>query len=189
MLANAPYMGTYHEVGHFLDQAGLGYNGGFASDGMTRAEGKAAMQDLIAALRSTKTSMALRDYRESIGAFQPAGLNTDGLPAPNVRLLTLVKYMNQRDETFARAYAQYITVKSGNSAAMRELRNLQASGRDFSQRTASKEAGYAYTGFSGAAGGARPSNSWALPWVWQDDEFGAVEQAFDRLFDVMGWRK
>lgn len=197
MMANAPYMGTFHEVGHFLDHAGLGGGGGaHATDGLGTPAARGPMKDLFDALRSTKTSQALRDYRNVIGiatdGLRPGMTQVDGtgLPRPEPRLLALVKYLNGADETFARAYAQYITVKSGNAAALRELRNLQAHSASFTNRTVDTANGYGYKGFSDQAGAAPVTkNSWYTPWVWQDDEFKAVEEAFDRLFAAMGWRK
>jgi hypothetical protein len=192
MMDNAPHTGVFHEVGHFLDHQGLGDGGpGHATEGRATDKAKGPIQDLMDALKKTRTSQALRDYRETLGSFQPQGLNTAGLPPVDGRLLGMVKYLNTAPETFARAYSQYVAVKSGNKAALRELRNLQGHGASFSNRQADG-ASYGYRGFSDQAGAVPITSgrkSWNLPWAWQDDEFKDVEAAFDRLFEAMGWRQ
>lgn len=193
MRKQAPMMGTAHEVGHFLDHAGLGSMGGFASDGVARPEAREPMKAVMEALKTTRTSRNMGQYREAIGAatggVRPADLDVTGLPAVDPRHLRMVRYLNQRDESFARAYAQYVATRSQDPAALKELRNLQRAGESFANRTVAPGASYGYKGFSDQAAGQTPAGAWQLPWAWQDDEFAPVAEAFDRLFEAMGWRK
>lgn len=183
ILKNMPNMGVFHEVGHFLDHTGLG-RAGFASDGImsgfSTAEQRQAMADLMSAFQRSRTMQALRDYESRLrGAAAKPGQAT---LVPGTA--KMASYLSSRRETFARAYAQYVAVKSG--AGLQELRNLQAAGASFTNHTVPEGQGYGYYDNLGA----KPSRpGWNFPWAWQDDEFGEIEQAFDRLFDAMGWRK
>ena len=66
------------------------------------------------------------------------------------------KYMRSGDEIFARAYYQYIAVKSGDPVLMAALREEQG------------------------------ASAWQTAWVLPDDEFAPVMRAFDDAFKTRG---
>jgi hypothetical protein len=71
-----------------------------------------------------------------------------------------LSYALRTNELWARSYAQYIAVRSGDAAMMAELRKEQAE-----QRAA------------------------AVPITaqWQDDDFEPIARAFDAIFTQLGW--
>lgn len=194
ILQNLPNMGVWHETGHFLDNAGLG-RAGFASEGFMSGaspEQRSAMTDLMKALRETRTMQSLHAW-DLVGPPddpRKAGLPNLAARGLNLRTMTALrehgKYLRKSNETFARAYAQYIAVKSGDAAGLAEIRKLQRGGAAFTNRTVGKDTP---PGFKVLDGEEMTPGTWEFPWAWQDDEFQEVERAFDRLFDAMGWRK
>lgn len=183
IMTNSPNMAVFHESGHWLDHMGIGVQGMNATAGGAIGDLAVPWSNLLTALQESKTMQTLRKWSQANLPGTGVHWGQDGVPW-NIDRPTLM-YMLQRDETFARAYAQYITVRSGDPAAMRELRLTQAA------------AGPALAGVPreskwGAApwmGGTIPEGTWTFPWAWQDAEFEPIAAAFDEVFGVMGWRK
>lgn len=80
-----------------------------------------------------------------------------------------LRYLLSANETFARSYAQYIAVRSGNAAGLAELRGYQADA----------DAGRSLN---------HPDGRVPYRRQWQDDDFEPIGKAFDALFEAMGWR-
>lgn len=93
-----PRMTTAHEVGHFLDHSGMGIPGKWES------QTPGPLADIVAALQKTSTWQRIR---------AEAGPNT--------------AYYERARETWARAYAQFIAVQSGDAEMLRELDKIRTS--------------------------------------------------------------
>jgi hypothetical protein len=72
-----------------------------------------------------------------------------------------VEYLLQGRELLARGYAQYVAAKSGDPVMADELARIRR----------------------------RPARSIYYPEQWDDDEFGAIAAAFDRVILEFGWQK
>lgn len=120
-----------HEIGHLLDHVAIGDPDAFAS-----TSGDPLLDDVLAALRATRAHAALR-----------------AVPSRARR-----RYLRDRRELFARAYAQHVACRSGDA----ELAALVAAARA--------------PGPDGGPGG-----------QWHDEDFAPVAAAFDALVDRLGW--
>lgn len=120
-----------HEVGHLLDHVAIGSPDAFASTGRDPL-----LDDLVGAIRGTAAHAGLRAVRS---------------PARR-------RYLGDRRELVARAYAQYVALRSGDP----ELTALLATAR-------------------------RPAPDGTPGGQWDDDDFGPVAAALDRLIDRLGW--
>jgi hypothetical protein len=72
-----------------------------------------------------------------------------------------VEYLLQPRELLARGYAQYVAFKSGDPVMANELARIRR----------------------------RPARSIYYPEQWDDHEFGAIAEAFDRVILEFGWQK
>jgi SPP1 gp7 family putative phage head morphogenesis protein len=142
-----PLMTAVHEFGHFLDYSGIG-NG-------TRPMPSVRAPVLDPWRNAVTTSRAVGRLREL--ANTPF-IEVDGSVyfPPRQHL----GYMLKPEEIFARSYAQYIAVRSGNKEMRRELDQFRA-------------------------GRAAPLY---IPWQWEDDDFEPIGSAFDEVFSGLGWR-
>jgi hypothetical protein len=92
-----------------------------------------------------------------------------------------VGYLLKSKEVWARAYAQYIAVRSGDAGALKELRQMQAAASYGPVKPDAK--------FNTKTGGKDPDpGSWDYPTVWQDDEFKPIADAIDKILEEKGWR-
>lgn len=159
-----------HETGHYLDEQGFG-GGNFASPFSPE------LQEWRKALKDSPTYQQLESWR--VAAVQ-GRTGQDGVPTgAHYRHLA---YLVSAEETFARSYAQYVAVRSGDPVALAELRVMQ---RQASFGPVSPDRPYN----SKLTGAVQAANSWDYPTVWGDDEFEPIARAFDRLFEARGWRK
>ena len=147
-----PRLEFLHELGHFIDDAGHGVEGIFSSESETLF---AALMNAIHATPTAERLRAMRDgrYRTRSGLTLP----TTASERDDVR--ETVRYMLENRELFARAYAQFISVESGDPSLLRELEHALA------------EVG-------GAAYGSQ----------WSHEEFEPVRTAFRSLFERLRWR-
>lgn len=165
-----------HEVGHWIDHQVIGRVEGMGrplSRGVFASQATSAIPTMAAwkeAVKASQTYQTLRNW--STGADgTPVGVNAKHL-----------SYLLSADETWARAYAQYIAVRSGDVQMLAELRVMQQAA------TVGKVA--AERKFNRQLMGVTPDpNSWDYPKVWQDDEFEPIAKAMDKVFEAQGWRK
>jgi hypothetical protein len=78
--------------------------------------------------------------------------------APTGPLFRHLTYTLQLDELWERSYAQYIVVRSGDAGLRAELDERR-----------------------------QLHGSPAVPYLWEDDDFGPVAAEIDRLFRRLGW--
>lgn len=151
-----------HELGHFLDAAGLP-GPDFASEnvsGIADAAIRAKVQRVRDVLERSAAVSGLRQARATgyvpVPYVLPDGSTGIGKAAIERRF---VDYLLLPSEQWARAYAQYITRKSGDPVL--------------------------------AAALAQERNTAAGPFLrqWSDDDFRPIERAIDDLFTTLGWRK
>ncbi len=195
-----PLNTIWHETGHWLDSMGLdpGVRGTWASAGSAHLAGWR---------NAVKNSQAVQTLQKWKGSgYRPGGdgselLRFRGQPVnPSVNVAgyegdgTVPKgvnrkhltYLLQTHETFARSYAQYIAVRSGDPVALAELRRMQAQATT-SPVDASTPMNHHPSGTE--AGAALAGKAWDYPNVWSDADFAPIAEAFDQLFANMGWRK
>jgi hypothetical protein len=186
-----PFNTLAHETGHWVDHQGLG--GGFARFGSTLGQRHSPeMGQLIDALTNSKTIQQLRQWYfagtksggvKFHGQQVTAGFEGDGtIPVGLYR--KHIGYLLQKDETFARGYAQYIAVRSGDTSGLAELKMMQKACEVV--HTGKVPAG---TRMNSQALGLEPDpGTWSYPVVWTDEDFTPIADAFDRLFEAKGWR-
>ncbi len=141
-----PIFTAIHEIGHFLDRDGLGSRFNASQD----SEELAPWREAVKASRAARRLRELYDNPEVTDSSGRKGV----WPRP------YIQYLARYDEVFARSYAQYIAVRSGNAAALRELGKIR------------ENAG-------------KPEY---LPLQWDDDDFEPIAAAFDDIFASRKWR-
>lgn len=144
-----PHFIVIHEVGHFLDHQTLGTQGRFAS-----AEGW--LSEIMEAIRG---SAAISGLHGRIGKRYAMVINAHGRRQRENVSQHHVRYLLEPEEQFARAYAQYIAIRSGDATLLAELSNRR--GSILVQRVYYEQ--------------------------WQDTDFVPIAQAFDRLLRRQGW--
>jgi hypothetical protein len=125
-IGSHPRLAFVHEIGHFLDHQALGTMGRFAS-----ANGR--LPDLMQAINRSQSVVRLRARANQRYAFvrDMRGRRIRESVEPNI-----VRYMLLPEECFARAYAQYIAIRSGEPRLLEELGAIRANAYDdlFQQR-------------------------------------------------------
>ena len=99
-----PHLTTCHEVGHFLDYSAFGGNTGFAT---------ANTMSMAPFLKAAKESKAIKEIE--------ASTLSQGQKS----------YLLQPHEIWARAYAQWISFKSGDSTLLDEVKKMAESSQPF----------------------------------------------------------
>jgi len=109
-----PSMTTAHEVGHFLEAKGL----------LPASGNPLAMTKVLAFEQVTRDSAAMKQLdnlfsgREKLKTTSGYEYGAD---------LKYVRYLKRSEEVWARAYAQYIAVRSSDPVMLEELRRVQGS--------------------------------------------------------------
>jgi len=162
-----PMMTMAHESGHFLDHAGVGREGSFATASVMSVEGDVgeALRALRAALEDSEAHRILSS-RVGVDSVE-INIGTPRQPHMSTRDVNgrYVEYLMQPHEEFARAYAQYITGASGNAGMASELRSIRGpmGAYNYSQSVYAEQ--------------------------WTDRDFVNISSAFDNLFSALGWRR
>ncbi|WP_152486474.1 VG15 protein [Nocardiopsis lucentensis] len=159
-----PHLTTAHELGHVLDHLVLGTNPRLDAS-TTEVEG------ILREWRGTVMSTALYRLLDSLdpaerGAIIGQVVSLDGTSRMVRATSDEISYLLSPAELFARSYAQWVTLRSGDDTLIEELEYVQdlTIGREGEQ-----VAGYAQ-----------------IPQQWDDEDFEPLEGVFDRLFDRMG---
>lgn len=137
-----PRLTLYHEIGHMLDRQALGPGEAFGSDNLNPFA--PAFADLLRWCVAVYKSRAFRN-----------------LVAQAVRD-SHARYLLHSRELFARSFAQWVIVSSGDVTSLGEL-NLVRDPANFT--------GQPY------------------PYQWSDDDFQPIKAALDTLFLRRGWLK
>ena len=144
-----------HEVGHFLDHSGIGMRGRFASQ---ESSNEAVFN---AWRRAVNDSQAIKDLRK----VRDTGLTSVEFANGTSRAVAAnkpyVNYLLTPHETWARSYAQYVTIRNGSPAMRAELARWQAR---------------------------KPGEAHAAS-QWDDDDFEPIAKAIDAMFRQLGWMK
>jgi hypothetical protein len=109
-----PHVTVAHEVGHYLDQHGLGTPPRFASE-------SGRLQDVLNAIEQTAAMRTLRS-RQGQRQVRLNDLQGRGYSFPIDH--SYVAYLLQPRECFARAYAQYIALASKDPRMLAQLADL-----------------------------------------------------------------
>lgn len=145
-----PEMTLAHEIGHFLDHqgAGKGKHASVTSDDF--AEFRKAAQE-SKAIQEIERLIKVRKVAVKLGGGEEIEYPVDG---------KYLRYLTDTKEVWARAYAQYIALRSGDSEMQSQLKQLR------------QRLGQVY-----------------YPSQWDDDDFAPIAGAIDRLMLKLGWRK
>jgi hypothetical protein len=135
-----------HEVGHFLDHWGMGIQGEFSS-----LNGDPLLEGWHKAIAETQAARNL----EALCGEDFTMVGTRVKPVDQ----SLLSYCLNPKELFARSYAQYIAISSGDAGLLRSL----------SERIPSR------------------ANPMLYHEHWQSDDFEPVAKEFDVLFRGLGW--
>lgn len=121
-----------------------------------------ALLDEVCGADTVRDLDALR-VRCRLDEVDPEGLGAENVPASVYKPSVSTEYVNylfQPPERFARAYAQYVTLRGGNP----ELKD---------RLDAIREPGFGVY----------------YPQQWSDEDFEPIARAFDALFAAEGWLK
>ena len=189
-LAAHPYNTTFHETGHLLDNQAFS-KGSWSSKTDVSPEWAAWRQ----AAQNSATLQRLQRWGRAAVPTSELGLKFGGKPVapdpvygqqgdgdtPKGVNPRHINYLISGEEVWARAYAQYIAVRSGDKTALAELRLMQ--------KAATYGPVKADQPYNTNPMGKEPiPNSWDYPVVWQDDEFEPIAEAIDKLLEGKGWR-
>jgi SPP1 gp7 family putative phage head morphogenesis protein len=146
-----PGVSLLHEIGHFIDNQAIGRRGVNSS-----ADDESPLADVMKAIRDGR---AYAEATRMLGRKR-AVLNVKGRKEYFELDQGYASYVLRPQELFARAYARYIAVRSGNAQLLAEL-NREHMHRDVLIYRQS----------------------------WSDEDFAAVASALDSLFERLGWMK
>ncbi len=136
-----------HETGHLIDAALTGFRGGYASH---TTEAFAEWRKIVA---STRSIAQMRSTKDALGA-------SGSLSEDERSDLTVLEYLLEDHEIFARCYAQYVTTRSGDMKMTGWLQNHLKSQRG---KTILRQ--------------------------WEENDFAPVTVEMDRIFEKIGWLK
>lgn len=145
-----------HEIGHFLDSQAMGTPGRSRSTALYDER----LDPLREAFRKSRAVKRLEELHEGSWVYWVPHGRKKRERFPLDRIRGDVKYLLQGEEVFARAYAQYIAVRSGDPELLGQLDKLR-----------------------------EPYEPVYIPQQWEDDDFAPILREFDALFEVLGWLK
>jgi hypothetical protein len=140
-----------HEIGLFLDQqgAGLGIDHASTFDPVFDEFHKAA-----------EKSQAIKDLREYLSKGTAPAVRRDPTLQDVPVKKKFVQYLLKPTEIWARAYSQYIAIRSADPLLITQLDHLRA----------------------------QLTNKY-YPYQWEDDDFAPIAKTIDRLMLKLNWRK
>ena len=141
-------MAALHEIGHFLDWSGLGNS---PARGVTATESHPLLKEWREAVSKTKA------YKEMEGRILAIEKKKKKSKTEKDDLRHL-KYLFQKEELFARGYAQYIATKCSDPLIKSELDKMLGSVYCKAYHT-----------------------------QWEADDFKSLSEAYDNIFKAKGW--
>lgn len=211
----------FHEVGHWMDHSAIPKTLG-GRDVFGSWSAHPAMKKLQTATNNSQSVRTLQAWTDSgkakgvkkfparvpgtslseMGkAVVPKHYQGDGT-IPKALNREHLEYLSTSHEIFARSYAQYITIKSGNPEAMKQLRNWQKNGSTGPVPAdavfVNNDTGKTWQSFrdpkqphivrTREVDVPEGRKGWSYPWQWSDEDFKPIEKAFDELFEgPLGW--
>lgn len=162
--SSIPNVAVWHETGHFLDHVGVNQD---------RKSYSSESDPLFAmwrkAVDESKAMQTLVNWRAGLG--RPAGA-TD----------RYLSYLIGKDEAWARSYAQWVAIRSGDKDGLRELRKMQSAAT-----LGNVPAGMRYN--VNKLGKKPEPGTWDYPMQWDDEDFKPIAEAIDSIMERLGWRK
>jgi SPP1 gp7 family putative phage head morphogenesis protein len=147
-LALTPELTVLHEIGHWLDHSAFG------------GQRWASKSDLMADWRKAcSESKAIQQVEELLKTPSIEVENTSGEKVRVVIDRSHVRYLLQTQEIWARAYAQYITTRSGDERLVKQLQAVRGN----------------------------QTNPYRIR-QWDDDDFEPIAKAIDAIMEAQGWR-
>lgn len=148
-----------HEIGHYFDQQHFGHAEGWGSANTSPASPLAGVMNALAETRTIQHIASLIGENRMIRArvIHPDGREEErdfSLDEFQERF----RYLLSSHEQFARAYAQWVGLRSGNETMIAQRVRARGGPRDLA------------------------------PGQWDDAEFEPVAQALDDAFAAVGWR-
>src|SRR5262249_13642197 len=146
-----PEFTLVHEIGHFLDQQGAG-----------KGKYHASSRDIDYSdfRRIVKESRAIKRLEQMLAEGKASVTLPDGTRKEYPVDKRHVLYLLDMREIWARAYSQYVAVKSGDPLLLKQLDELRNYGGELS-----------------------------YPWQWDEDDFARIADEIDRLMLKFEWRK
>jgi len=145
-----PAITTAHEIGHFIDHKGFEQNWGSSGSKLDGVLNAARESDAIKNITSGQYDYVEREIKGSDGSII-------GKMKINYLDRNYKSYLLSKKEVFARAYSQWIAVRSKDPVMLSELRSLQKGNEN---------------GFTSQ---------------WSDKDFEPIALEFDKLFKTRGW--
>lgn len=157
----APHLDFAHEIGHFLDHEGIG-KGAFASQSiadpfLADAPGLRGIKPLMDRIKASKAYKQLEGMKQAKPRQVESTLGHVITYKPDARY---IEYLQSPQELFARAYSQWVAVRSKDRRLLGDLNQWRGryKGLPFEYAT-----------------------------QWTDRDFKPIGQAFDALFGALGW--
>jgi hypothetical protein len=147
-----PALTAIHEIGHFLDNSGIPNT----QVGSRNYETTPVLKDWLEAV---KKSQAVGELKAYVASGRLKGTRPDGTTYDYPTDTKYVGYLLQHNELWARSYAQYIAVKSGDKSLAAELKAIMDPAMAYNQRQ------------------------------WSDADFEPILKAIDAMFTKLGWIK
>ena len=122
LAATETELSAAHEIGHFLDFAGLQPDGSYNSEASAIEDGLRLLLEEIKETNAWKGLIARRDDAKNIAATTKGAL----LKELYQGLQEDYEYLLQPSELFARAYAQYVAWRSGNATMLAQIDDILA---------------------------------------------------------------
>lgn len=146
-------MAYVHEFGHYFDHGDFGRSGAFSS----QAEADDLFQGVLEAIRKSRALETINDMGRNPATYRREVVLADGRKAVFRVDPMMLAYLRKPYELFARAYAQWIAVESGDEVLLAELDWMRSADGD---------------GF--------------YPRQWDDEDFEPVRSALRKLFRRAG---
>lgn len=159
-----PMMTTAHEVGHFIDHKGIPLSEG--TTGRTGGDGWSVNRSTLPSMKRVKDAIANSQAYKELEALKGKEFEVKYTYGDKEYTYKTkadekhIRYLQDPKEAWARAYSQYVAVKSGNPTMAKELNEM---------RNTSGKVNYTSQ--------------------WDDDDFKPIEKAIDKMFGELGWRK
>ena len=159
-----PELSALHEIGHYLDHQGLD-KGSFASEKAPLLPEGSGLRRWFDAAKESRAMLRVKEIYDT-GRINYRYVSPDAKPGEYTLMtdhadMNYARYLQHRREVFARSYAQYVTIRSGDPVLLGQLNQELA-----------EDAGQV-----------------GYPEFWSHEDFQPIAAAFDQIFEEQGWRQ